>query len=181
MDITFDLNTGSCRPYRKPDNDARYINAKSDHPPSVLKQIPAAISRGICTNLSNKLIFENAAPCYNSVLKDSGYKEKIWLKLVKKHFSKHRPHKIFNKNNTKVSYSCMVNIEKLVKKCNNNLLRKSDTNKQACNYCTNNSCPLDGKCLPSLILFIQLKFSLATINKREINILVSARQNSKPD
>ena len=75
----------------------------------------------------------------------------------------------------------MVNIEKLVKKCNNNLLRKSDTNKQACNYCTNNSCPLDGKCLPSLILFIQLKFSLATINNKEINILVPARQNSKPD
>ena len=75
----------------------------------------------------------------------------------------------------------MDNTEKLAKKCNNNLLRKKDTNKQACNYYTNNSCPLDGKCLPSLILFIQLKFSLATINKREINILVSARQNSKPD
>ena len=171
----------SYRPYRKPDNGTRFINAKSDHPPSVLKQIPAAISKRICTSLSNKQIFQNAAPYYDNVLEDSGYKEKVRSKLVKKHFSKHRPHKIFNKNNTKVSYSCMVNIEKLVKKCNNNLLRKSDTNKQACNYCTNNSCPLDGKCLPSLILFIQLKFSLATINNREINILVPARQNSKPD
>ena len=28
LDITFDRNTGSYRPYRKPNNDTRYINAK---------------------------------------------------------------------------------------------------------------------------------------------------------
>ena len=44
LDITFDRNTGSYRPYRKPNNDTRYINAKSNHPPSILKQIPVAIS-----------------------------------------------------------------------------------------------------------------------------------------
>ena len=77
MDITFDLNMASYRPYRKPDNGTRFINAKSDHPPSVLKQIPAAISKRICTSLSNKQIFQNAAPYYNNVLEDSGYKEKV--------------------------------------------------------------------------------------------------------
>ena len=166
LDITFDLNTGSYRPYRKSNNDTRYINAKSNHPPSILKQIPAAISKRISINSSNKQIFQKPAPCYNNILKDCGYTEKfqfqqyehqqtqprrnrsrniIWfnppfssnvetnvarkfLKLVKKHFSKHRYHKIFNKNNIKVSYSCMDNMEKLVKKHNNNLLRKNDTN-----------------------------------------------------
>ena len=39
LDIRFDLNTGSYRPYRKPNNDARYINAKSSHPSSILNQI----------------------------------------------------------------------------------------------------------------------------------------------
>ena len=44
LHITFDLNTGSYRPYRKSNNDSRYINAKSNHPPSILnKQIPGAI------------------------------------------------------------------------------------------------------------------------------------------
>ena len=44
LHITFDLNTESYRSYRKPNNDTRYINAKSNHPPSILKkQIPAAI------------------------------------------------------------------------------------------------------------------------------------------
>ena len=47
LGITFDLNLGSYRLYRKPYNDTRYINAKSNHPPSILKQIPAAISKNI--------------------------------------------------------------------------------------------------------------------------------------
>ena len=54
LDITFDLNTGSYRPYRKPNNDTGYINAKSNHPPSILKQIPAAISKRISINSPNK-------------------------------------------------------------------------------------------------------------------------------
>ena len=62
LDITFDLNTGSYRPYRKPNNDTGYINAKSNHPPSILKQIPAAISKQISINSSNKQIFQKAAP-----------------------------------------------------------------------------------------------------------------------
>ena len=77
LDITFDLNTGSYRQYRKPNNDTGYINAKSNHPPSILKQIPAAISKQISNNSSNKQIFQKAAPCYNNILKNCGYKEKI--------------------------------------------------------------------------------------------------------
>ena len=76
-----------------------------------------------------------------------------FLKLVKKHFNKHRYHKIFNKNNIKVSYSCMDNMEKPVKKHNNNLLRKNDTNKRNCNCRADNTCPLDGKCLSSNIVY----------------------------
>ena len=77
-----------------------------------------------------------------------------FLKLVKKHFNKHCYHKIFNKNNIKVSYSCMDNMEKLVKKHNNNLLRKNDTNKWNCNCHANNTCPLDGKYLSSNIVYL---------------------------
>ena len=76
-----------------------------------------------------------------------------FLKLVQKHFNKHRSHKIFNKNNIKVSNSCMDNMEKPVKKHNNNLLRKNDTNKRNCNCRANNTCPLDNKCLSSNIVY----------------------------
>ena len=141
------------------------MNAKSNHPPSILKEIPAAISKRISANSSNKQIFQNAAPYYNNILKDCGcgHQEKIqfqqyyhqqtqprrnqsrniiwfnppfgsnvetnlarkFLKLVKKHFSKHRYHKIFNKNNIKMSYSCMDNMEKKVKKHKHNLLERT--------------------------------------------------------
>ena len=77
MDITFHLNNGSYRPYRKSNNETRYINAKSNHPPSILKQIPAAISKRISINSSNKQIFQKAAPYYKNILKGSGYKKKI--------------------------------------------------------------------------------------------------------
>ena len=134
LDITFDLKTGSYKLYRKPNNDTRYINSKSNHPPTILKQIPTAIPNRISTNSSNEEIFKNSAPYYNNNLKESGYKEKlqfqpnkhhptsrrnrsrniIWfnppysinvetnvarrfLNLVKKHFSKHRYHKILIK------------------------------------------------------------------------------------
>ena len=47
----------------------------------------------------------------------------------------------------------MDNMEKLVKKHNNNLLRKNDTNKRNCNCRANNTCPLDNTCLPSNIVY----------------------------
>ena len=50
-------------------------------------------------------------------------------------------------------YSCMDNMEKLVKKHNNNVLRKNDTNKRNCNCPANNTCLLDGKCLSSNIVY----------------------------
>ena len=83
LDITFDLNIGSYRPYRKSNNDTRYINAKSNHPSSIPKQIPAAIYKRISTNSSNKQIFQNAAPYYNNILKDCGCKEKIQFQQYK--------------------------------------------------------------------------------------------------
>ena len=77
----------------------------------------------------------------------------IFLKLVKKHFSKHRYHELFNKTNIKVSYRCMDSMEKLVKKENNNLLRKNKMNKRICNCRANNTFLLDGKCLSSKIVY----------------------------
>ena len=47
----------------------------------------------------------------------------------------------------------MDNMEKLVKKHNNNLLRKSDANKRNRNCRANNTCSLDGKCLSSNIVY----------------------------
>ena len=35
LDVTFDLNDGSYRPYRKPNHETHYIHIQSDPPPSM--------------------------------------------------------------------------------------------------------------------------------------------------
>ena len=77
LDVTFDLNTGIYKPYNKINNFPRYINAKSNHPPSVLKQIPTSVSKQISSNSCNEEVFNAAAPFYNNILTNCGYSEKI--------------------------------------------------------------------------------------------------------
>ena len=40
LDITLDLRTAICRPYKKPDSNLTYIHRQSDHPPSMIKNLP---------------------------------------------------------------------------------------------------------------------------------------------
>ena len=44
LDVTFDLNNGKYRPYRKPNDDPLYINRYSNHPPSIIRQLPTSIN-----------------------------------------------------------------------------------------------------------------------------------------
>jgi hypothetical protein len=191
-----DLSDGTYRPFNKPNNPLNYIHADSNHPPSIIKQIPKAISKRISNNSSSREIFDNAAPLYNNALEKSGYREKltycpdpetderienprrkrsrniIWfnppfskdvetnvaktlLNLVKKHFPQnHTYHKIFNKNNVKVSYGCLENMGKIVKKHNQQILQEPDPTERSCNCirAERDNCPLDGKCyLPNVV------------------------------
>ena len=45
LDITLNLNDGSYRPYRKPNEETNYIHINSDHPPSIIKEIPRLIEK----------------------------------------------------------------------------------------------------------------------------------------
>ena len=57
---------------------------------------------------------------YSSVKTNIG---REFINLVKKHFNKNNPlSKIFNKHNMRVSYSCMANLERLIKLHNQKIL-----------------------------------------------------------
>ena len=73
LDVTFDLETGSYKPFRKPGDDPLYINASSNHPPNILRNKPAAISKRISDISSNKQVFDDAAPIYRAALTNSGF------------------------------------------------------------------------------------------------------------
>ena len=76
LDVTLDLRNYSYKPYQKPNDNPLYINASSNHPPSIIKQLPKNISKRISEISSSKEIFDQAAPYYNNALKSSGYKRK---------------------------------------------------------------------------------------------------------
>ena len=44
LDVILDLNTGKTKPFRKENDKPIYINTESNHPPSVIKQLPTMIS-----------------------------------------------------------------------------------------------------------------------------------------
>ena len=71
---------------------------------------------------------------------------RTFLCLIRKHFpARHRLHKIFNKNTLKVSYSCMQNIDNIIKSHNAKIV-KGDERPIPCNCQRNRICPLDGDC-----------------------------------
>ena len=77
LDVTLNLNDGSCRPYKKPNEETNYIHVNSDHPPFILKQLPKSIEKRLSSLSSSKEIFEETAPYYQQHLSNCGYKEKL--------------------------------------------------------------------------------------------------------
>ena len=71
---------------------------------------------------------------------------RTFLNLIRKHFPPtHKFHKIFNKNSVKVSYSCMDNINKIIKSHNAKICKREEIQKP-CNCQRGRTCPLDGNC-----------------------------------
>ena len=68
VDVTLDLSTGKYYPYRKPDNNPLYINVNSNHPPSIIKQLPKSISTRISSLSCNSEEFNKASKIYNDAL-----------------------------------------------------------------------------------------------------------------
>jgi hypothetical protein len=61
LDVTLNLTNESYKPYRKPNNDPLYIHKESNHPPSITKQLSAAINSRIASLSSDKQSFDSVA------------------------------------------------------------------------------------------------------------------------
>ena len=77
LDVTMDLSDGSYRPYRKLNDTPVYINAASNHPPSVLKHIPKMVEKRSQSISSDEAVFNNAKLTYEETLKRSGFETKF--------------------------------------------------------------------------------------------------------
>ena len=193
LDVTFDLNYGTYKPYHKPNETPMYINVNSNHPRNIIKQLPHNINKRINDISSNEQVFNKSARFYNDALKQSGYEESlsfetktsnkttasknrkrkiIWfnppfsqnvksnigrkfLYLINKHFRNHRYEKIFNKNNVKVSYSCMPDVKASITSHNAKILYPIEKTKNVkkCNCRNKETCPLNGNCLIKEVVY----------------------------
>ena len=77
LGVTFNLNDGSYRPYRKPNDETHYIHIQSDHPPSITKQLPRSIEKRLSQLSSSKDIFYETAPYFEQRLASCGYNKKL--------------------------------------------------------------------------------------------------------
>ena len=194
LDVTFNLSNSTYRPFCKPNNEILYVNKESNHPPSILKQIPLSIESRLSRLSSSESIFKESTHVYQEALSKSGYNHKlsyqnanknkntqensnrkrniIWfnppysknvatkvghafLKLVKKHFPRHHKfYKIFNKNNVKVSYSCMPNMKSIINMHNKKIINPpTNVEERKCNCVNKDSCPLQEKCLTRSLVY----------------------------
>ena len=78
LDITLDLENAKFAPYRKPNNQPLYVDSRSNHPPSILKQIPISINKRISSLSSDQESFDECKPFYESALKHSNYTMFLW-------------------------------------------------------------------------------------------------------
>ena len=84
----------------------------------------------------------------------------IFLTLIDRHFPRnHILHKIINRNNVKVSYSCMPNMEMIMKRRNKQLLRERQPAAEPtpkpcmCQRPDRDPCPLGGQCRTDSVVY----------------------------
>ena len=194
-----DLKSGKHYPFTKEGNTPLYVHKQSNHPPSILKNIPESINKRLSEISSDKECFDKSKHLYQDALNKSGYKydlsynetphatprtrrnrqrNKTWfnppytcsknvktnvgkrvLSLIDHHFPKssYPLHKIFNRNTLKVSYSCMNNIKTTISSHNkaeiSKLSKPPEEGKSNCNCWNKHSCPMDGNCNKSNIIY----------------------------
>ena len=191
LDVEMNLETNTYKPYLKPGDTPLYVNANSNHPPSILKNIPEGINRRLSSLSSDENMFNSVAPIYQEALDKAGYKFKLkykpeqtknrakkrqrkrnvtwwnppyssnvktsigrkFFKLLDQHFPKNHPlHEIINRNTVKMSYRTTPNFKKIISAHNSKILN-GKTPDPPCNCINKDTCPLDGNCRASNIVY----------------------------
>ena len=94
LDVTLDLNTGKYYPYRKPNDRPLYVNTDSNHPPTILKQLPKMINSRLSSLSVNEEEFNKAKPLYETALISSGFNESLKFENVQSKQPRNRLRKV---------------------------------------------------------------------------------------
>ena len=61
----------------KPNDTPLYVHRNSNHPPSILRNIPKAVNKRLCSISANEQVFDEACPPFQAALEKSGYDHKL--------------------------------------------------------------------------------------------------------
>ena len=77
LDVEFDIEKKTYKPFIKPNDVPLYVHRNSDHPESILRNIPLVINKRISTLSSSEEIFKSVVPLYQNALDKAGYSFKM--------------------------------------------------------------------------------------------------------
>ena len=77
LDVSFDRSQNTYFPFKKTGNKPLFINSKSNHPRTIIKQLPSMINKRLNQLSCNKEDFDKAKQSYSQALKASGYDGKL--------------------------------------------------------------------------------------------------------
>ena len=73
LNVSFNLEMDKFFLYRRPNNTPLYTHSGSNHPPSIIKQLPSMTNKRISNLSCNEHEFNKAKPLYESAMKSSGF------------------------------------------------------------------------------------------------------------
>ena len=76
-DVTLNLSNNTFKPFLKTDQYPSYINVNSNHPKTIIKQVPKAVNLRIRNLSANEKIFQESSKIYMDALKNSGFREEF--------------------------------------------------------------------------------------------------------
>ena len=77
LDVTFNLSNGKYWPYRKPNDIPLYIHRESNHPPTIIKELPLIIEKRMSSISCDENEFRKAIDEYSIALKSSGFNHEL--------------------------------------------------------------------------------------------------------
>ena len=77
LDVILDLESGTYKPFSKPNSCTKYVSPESNHPPSIVKNIPEAVAKRLSGVSSSKEMFLAEVQPYQDAMYQAGYKDTL--------------------------------------------------------------------------------------------------------
>ena len=174
LDVTFNLNSGLYKPYKKPNDQLLYVTTSSDHPPQVIKQLPNSINRKLIENSSNKTAFDASKNEYEEALYISGYKSNLeFQKGIKSERKNRRRRRNIIWLNPPFSQTVKTNVARLFL----HLLVKHFPRSQVLRKLFNqNTIKFSYSCMENVAQIIQITQSASFLSQRKANTFVQLQK-----